>query len=56
MCQFQDCNKRKTYGIKGEKAKYCQTHKETNMIDLSRKLCEDLTCPIRATYNVEGQK
>lgn len=39
-CVNENCNKKATFNIQGEKAKYCATHKEINMIDVVNKKCE----------------
>jgi len=56
MCKFTGCVKNPYYNFKGEKyAKYCNSHKEDEMINVLNKLCEYDGCKKQSNYNFEGQ-
>jgi len=40
ICVNENCNKKATFNILGEKAKYCATHKDDDMVDVLNKKCE----------------
>ena len=49
-----NCTKKATFNILGERAKYCATHKEPNMVDVLNKKCECNSSQPR--WNFEGLK
>ena len=55
LCKFDGCKKQAAFNIETEKrGKYCFTHKETNMINVIRKICIHDNCQITSTYNILG--
>jgi len=40
ICSNENCNKKATFNILGQKAKFCATHKEIDMVDVLNKKCE----------------
>jgi hypothetical protein len=56
-CEYvQGCNTTAIYNYPGEKAKYCKTHKEENMIDVKRPKCKEIECLNNAYYGIYGNK
>ena len=37
ICVNENCSKKATFNILGQKAKYCATHKEPDMVDVLNK-------------------
>ena len=56
MGKCQDCTKQAHYGYKGEKAKYCTSHKKIDMIHLYSKICEFKNCRIIPSFGYKGGK
>jgi hypothetical protein len=54
MTICSNCTKKATFNILGERAKYCATHKEPNMVDVLNKKCECNSSQPR--WNFEGLK
>ena len=40
ICSNENCNKKATFNILDQKAKYCATHKDPDMVDVLNKKCE----------------
>ena len=40
ICVNENCSKKATFNILGQKAKFCLTHKEPDMVDVLNKKCE----------------
>lgn len=57
-CNADSCKKQASYNISGEKPKYCNSHKEPNMIMTLKRsdICRYENCKIRAYYNMSGEK
>jgi hypothetical protein len=69
-CEYQNdtdfkdgCKLLPSYGIRGQKAKYCLAHSKLfeNMVIISNRLCKfkdetEELCTSRASYNIEGKK
>ena len=51
-CLNDNCDKVAKFNVIGEKPLYCSTHKETGMLDVTRKLCIQPDCLTRPTYNM----
>ena len=54
-CIFDNCSKKASYGKINETAKYCNTHKISNMINLKIKRCEIKDCNISANFGLPNQ-
>jgi hypothetical protein len=56
-CQQNNCRKRPTYNIDGERnALYCVIHKMSEMVDVISKRCNYVGCKKQPTYNTEGEQ
>ena len=53
LCEFKECNIRANYNIKGEKSKFCVTHKTEDMIDVNNDSCKFKECTNRPSYNIK---
>ena len=56
MCIEKGCNKITNNNLQGEKAIYCFTHKQNDMIDVKHKKCIYEECINRPTYGTKGGK
>lgn len=45
-----------SYGVTGEKARYCAKHKGLNMVNLTVKHCEFSGCVTQPSFNYAGQR
>lgn len=57
-CQVENCEKTPVYNFKPNKEDggiLCGEHKEPNMIDVTRKICEEDTCIKQANFNYKGE-
>lgn len=45
-----------SYGVNGEKARYCAKHKGVNMVNLTVKHCEYTECVTQPSFNYQGQR
>lgn len=45
-----------SYGVTGEKARYCAKHKGNNMVNLTVKHCEFSGCVTQPSFNYAGQR
>lgn len=53
-CAHDDCDTQPIYGVKGERATHCTTHKDPiTMVDVRHPLCTEADCNTRASYGVE---
>jgi hypothetical protein len=53
ICNNEECSKKATFNVKGEKAKFCAEHKSELMIDVLNKKC--VTCNLKQPrWNFEG--
>jgi plastocyanin len=54
MCIHEGCRTRPIFNKEGEKAMYCSTHKEADMVDVVHERC--MKCKKRPNFNKEGEK
>jgi len=55
-CEFKDCKKHPVFNLEGEKVRrFCNEHKEVNMVNVKTKKCDFKGCKKIPTYNFEGQ-
>lgn len=45
-----------SYGVTGEKARFCAKHKGHNMVNLTVKHCEFAGCVTQPSFNYAGQR
>eukprot|EP00638_Chattonella_subsalsa_P017005 CAMPEP_0117826232 /NCGR_PEP_ID=MMETSP0949-20121206/5959_1 /TAXON_ID=44440 /ORGANISM="Chattonella subsalsa, Strain CCMP2191" /LENGTH=344 /DNA_ID=CAMNT_0005666375 /DNA_START=510 /DNA_END=1541 /DNA_ORIENTATION=+ len=56
QCSQEQCTSRLAiYGFLGKKARFCEQHKRTTMVQLLR-LCAYQGCTMQALFNLEGEK
>jgi hypothetical protein len=56
MIKCKSCEKHATYGIAGNVAEYCNTHKLEGMVDVKHPKCAAPGCTSRPNYDVVGGK
>jgi len=56
MTKCQQCNKRASFNIRGEKARFCAEHRSPDMVDVKHKICEEDGCEKIPAYNIRGEK
>jgi hypothetical protein len=55
-CEAEGCATRASYGLPGEKARWCAKHKDEGALDLGARRCEAGGCATRASYGLPGEK
>lgn len=55
-CEFRGCTKTPTYGIAGQRAQFCPTHRLPNMEDVKNRRCEWLECRRHPVFGLEGER
>ena len=56
-CRGEGCKKNACFNIKGEKGRYCKTHKTPEMINVIDKRCAHEGCEsIHPVFNIKGEK
>lgn len=53
-CDFYECTRQPTYGMDGQQAKFCSSHKEEGMIDVKNCRCKHPGCTRQPNYGHEG--
>ena len=56
LCAHHECTIRGSFGYPGESYKYCRKHMQSDMIQLSSKLCEHNGCEKTASYGLGGKR
>lgn len=56
VCYVFDPQTYASYGVTGEKARYCAKHKGINMVNLTVKHCEFQGCVTQPSFNYSGQR
>ena len=51
ICEFEDCKTESSFNFKGYPRKFCNKHKEPDMIDVKNTTCIYKECKTRANYN-----
>jgi hypothetical protein len=54
-CEHAHCITRPTFGIVGEKARFCKDHKLNGMINVAHARCEDANCTKHPSFGIDGQ-
>lgn len=54
LCPFKGCFVSASYGIAGEKRKFCAAHAEEGMVSIGGRRCAQEDCSKRANYGVAG--
>ncbi|AGE50361.1 hypothetical protein PBCVCVR1_017R [Paramecium bursaria Chlorella virus CVR-1] len=52
ICKHPECKKNASYNVIGLKARWCKTHKTTDMIDVAHKKCP---CGKQSSFNLPGE-
>lgn len=52
MCQADGCNKTSKYGPKNGKRKFCNSHKEPNMVNLAHHICDTDGCLTKGIFSI----
>lgn len=55
-CEYYECTRQPTYGMDGERAKFCSSHKEEGMIDVKNCRCKHQGCTRQPNYGHEGSR
>lgn len=56
-CCVDNCGKIASFNHEGKKPRFCQEHKDVNMVDVTkRRLCEQQGCKIRPCFNLPDEK
>lgn len=56
-CTITNCDKKAKFNLLNQNVGlYCYTHKQNNMIDITRKLCIEKNCSKRHSFNLENEK
>jgi plastocyanin len=55
-CIHEGCKKHPSFNKEGEKALYCNSHKQHGMIDVNSNKCIHEGCNTRPSFNKEGKK
>lgn len=56
-CNAENCGTIATFNNEGGKPKYCNEHKDVDMVDVTkRRVCEQQGCKIRPCFNVPNDK
>jgi hypothetical protein len=55
-CERDGCGKWPTYGLIGERSRFCLAHKTEGMVDVKNRRCEQSGCEKRPTYGFEGER
>lgn len=53
-CEYYECTRQPTYGMDGQRAKFCSSHKEDGMIDVKNCRCKHPGCTRQPNYGHEG--
>jgi hypothetical protein len=56
LCESVGCGKKPYYGIIGENARFCATHKDATMVAVKTKRCEHVGCTKQPSFDVVGGK
>lgn len=56
LCPVKGCFTSASYGIVGQKRKYCAAHAERGMTSIGGRRCSDEECSKRANYGVPGTR
>lgn len=54
LCPFEGCFTSASYGVVGEKRKYCAAHAQQGMVSIGGRRCAKEDCSKRANYGVAG--
>jgi len=54
-CEIEDCKRSATFGLSGQTATRCSTHKTNEMINKHIKICEYTGCSKTASFNTIGE-
>lgn len=56
LCPVKDCFTSASYGVAGEKRKYCAAHAQEGMVSIGGRRCSNSACNKRANYGVLGSR
>ena len=54
-CSGANCTTRPSFGMDGQKARFCKDHKLDGMIDVAHARCEHASCTKRPKFGIDGQ-
>lgn len=55
-CADGDCQLAASFGRLGKQAIYCSAHKDTGMVNVTHRRCDEPGCVHQPSFNIEGEK